>query len=72
VPISEEKHEPASDIDIVHLARFVLYKTATGGLPFPDLPQRHQVLLSLAALCIFSTGRRALSAFDRSCPNLNL
>jgi hypothetical protein len=33
----------------------VLYKTATGGLPFPDLTQRYQALFSLAALCIFST-----------------
>jgi hypothetical protein len=32
----------------------VLYKTATGGLPFPDLTQRHQALFSLAALCVLA------------------
>jgi hypothetical protein len=58
--------------DFLHLARFVLYKAATGGLPFPDLTQRHQASFSLAALCTFSTGRRAPSVFDRSCPNLKL
>jgi hypothetical protein len=62
---------PLAFTDFLHLARFMLYKTATGGLPFPDPTQRRQALFSSAALCIFSTGRRALSVFDH-CPYLNL